>query len=58
MEGMIWRERECRELFPPRTVRLIVDRPASLVLHDIALGVELLLRHRRQEATHAVCLEP
>src|SRR5690242_1748913 len=33
---------------PPGPVGLIVDRPASLVLHDVALGVQLLLRHRRE----------
>src|SRR6476620_2476522 len=58
MEGMIGRERERWELFPPRAVWLIVDRPASFVLHDVTLRVELLLRHRREEATHPVGLQP
>ena len=58
MEGMAGWERECRKLLPPRAVRLIVDRPASFVFHDVTLGVELLLRHRRQQAAHPVGLQP
>ena len=42
----------------PRPVRLVVDAPAALVLHDVALVVELLLRHRRQERGHPIGLEP
>src|SRR3712207_7165443 len=41
-----------------RSVRLVVHRPAALVLHDVALRVELLLRHRRQQVAHAVRLQP
>ena len=41
-----------------RAVRLVVHRPAALVLHDVALRVELLLRHRRQQIAHAIRLEP
>ena len=53
--------REARALgrsLPPRAVRLIVDRPASFVLHDIALRIELLLRHRGKQVSHAIRLEP
>ena len=52
------RKTEGRKTLPPRAVRLVVDRPAALVLHDIALRVELLLREPRQHATHPVGLEP
>ena len=37
----------------PVAVRLVVDAPAPLVLHDVALVVELLLRHRGQQPAHA-----
>jgi hypothetical protein len=39
-------------------VRLIVDRPPSFILYDIALGIELLLRHRREQLTHPVSFQP
>ena len=42
----------------PVPVRLVVDAPAALVLHDVALVVELLQGHRRQQARHAIGLEP
>ena len=42
----------------PVAVRLVVDRPAPLVLHHLALVVELLLGHRRQQAGQPVGLEP
>jgi hypothetical protein len=39
-------------------VGLIVHALAPLVLHDVALRVELLLRHDRQQPPHAVGFEP
>ncbi len=57
MERVRWRKGERRQTLPPRAVRLIIDRPAALVLHDITLGVELLLRHRRQHPSHTVGFE-
>ena len=45
-------------LLVPGPVRLVVDRPAALVLHDVPLVVELLLGHRRQEAGEPIGLEP
>ncbi len=39
-------------------VRLVVDRQAPLVLHDVPLVVELFLGHGRQEAGHPVRLQP
>ena len=58
VEGMVRRVAERGELLPPRAVGLVVHRPAALVLHHVALRVELLLRHRGEEAPHAVGLEP
>ena len=58
MERMVRRKAERRKLFHPRAVRLIVHRPPSLVHHDFALSVELLLRHRRQQLAHAIRFEP
>ena len=55
---MCGRKRERRKLFPPRAVWLVVHAPASLVLHHVTLRVQLLLRHRRQQAPHAVGLQP
>ena len=45
-------------LLVPRPVGLVVDAPAALVLDHVALVVELLLGHRRQQRRHAVGLEP
>jgi hypothetical protein len=45
-------------LLVPGAVRLVVDAPAALVLHDVALVVELLLGHGGQQARHAIGLEP
>ena len=58
VEGVIRRECQSWQPFPPRAVRLVVHRPAALILHDVALRVELLLRHRRKECAHAVGLQP
>ncbi len=58
VERVLRRIRQRGEALPPGAVRLVVDRPAALVLHDVALGVELLLRHRREQPAHAVGLEP
>ena len=58
MERMLGGKRERREPLPPRAVRLVVHRPAALVLHDVALRVELLLRHRGKQLAHAIGLEP
>src|SRR5678809_1340232 len=49
---------ECRNFLPPRSIRLIVHRPASLVFYDISLRIELLLRHRRQKSPHSIRFEP
>ena len=58
MERMLLREAERRQTLPPRAVRLVVDRPAAFVLHDVALRVELLLREPWQHPAHAIGLEP
>jgi hypothetical protein len=58
VERMLGGKRERRQLLPPRAVRLIVDRPAPLVLHHVALRVELLLRHRREQPAHAIGFQP
>ncbi len=58
VEGVLRWIGECRQLLPPGAVRLIVHAPASFVDHDIALVVELCLRHGRQQLTHAIGLEP
>ena len=58
VERMLAREAERRQPLPPGAVRLIVYRPATLVLHHVALRVELLLCHRREEPRHAVRFEP
>ena len=46
------------ELLVPRPVRPVVVRPALLVLHDLALVVEVLLAERLGEGAHPVGLEP
>ena len=58
MEGVVRRKRERRQPLPPRAIGLIVHAPAALVLHDIALRVQLLLRHRRKQLSHAIRFEP
>src|SRR6476661_7580058 len=58
LEWMRNREYQLLHLLEHRTVRLIVHRPASLVLHDVPLGVELLLRHCREQITHAIRFQP
>ena len=58
MERMLLRETQRRQTLPPGAVRLIVDRPATLVFHDIALRVEFLLSQTRQHPPHAVSLQP
>jgi hypothetical protein len=58
MEWMIFRKGQRGQAFPPCAVRLVVDRPPPLVLHDVTLSVELLLCHARQEIAHPVRLEP
>jgi hypothetical protein len=45
-------------LLVPGSVRLVVDGPAALVLDDVALVVQLLLGHRREEARQPIRLEP
>ena len=46
------------QLLVPGPVRPVVVRPALLVLHDLALVVEVLLRERVEERAHAIGLEP
>ena len=58
MVRMRGRVRERRQLFPPGAVRLIVHTPSPLVLHHVALRVQLLLRHRGQQAPHAIRFQP
>src|SRR5688572_11778072 len=58
MKWVRLRKRERRESLQPCSIRLIVDGPAALVLHDVALCIQLFLRHRRQQAAHSVCFEP
>ena len=58
MEGMLLRERERRQSLPPGPIRLVIHRPASFVLHDVALRVEFFLRHRGEQVSHAVRLKP
>ena len=58
VEWMARREAEGRKSLPPAAIRLVVHRPPTLVLHDVALRVELLLRHRRQQIAHAIRFEP
>src|SRR5690606_672265 len=55
---MIRRIHECLDALVPVAVRLVVDAPAPLVLHDIALVVELLLRHRGKQPAESVALQP
>ncbi len=45
-------------LLEPRAVRLIVEALTALVLHDLALIVELRLGERLDKSAHAVGLEP
>src|SRR5207244_6954406 len=46
------------QLLLPGPVRLVVDRPATLVLHYVSLVVELLVGHGGNQTGHAVGLEP
>jgi hypothetical protein len=46
------------DLVPPAAVRPVVVRPALLVLDDVALVVQVLLRQRVEEGPHPVRLEP
>src|SRR6266566_7914367 len=55
---MRWRKHELLHLLEHCAVRLIVDRPAALVLNNIPLSIEFLLRHCRQQLTHSVSFEP
>ena len=56
--GMAVGEDRAEKLLDPRAVRPVVVRPALLVLHDLALVVEVLLRERVEERAHAIGLEP
>src|SRR5688572_10323457 len=58
MEWMFFRKCELRKFFPPRAVRLIVNRPPAFILHDIALCIELFLRHCGKQRAHSVRFEP
>src|SRR5687768_6348839 len=58
MKWVRLRKRERRESLQPCSIRLIVDGPAALILHDVALCIQLFLRHRRQQAAHSVCFQP
>ena len=58
MERMVLGKGECRQALPPRAVRLIVDGPSTLVLHDVALRVEFLLCHGGEQLPHPVSFEP
>ena len=55
---MVRRVEVALELLVPRAVRAVVVRPALLVLHDLALVVEVLLAQRVEERPHPVGLEP
>ena len=56
--GVLRRVKMRLQLFLPRAVGPVVVRPALLVLHDLALVVEVLLAERVEERGHAVRLEP
>src|SRR4051812_5175087 len=58
LKRMRWGEYQLLHLLEHRTVWLVVHRAPALVLHDIALSVQLLLSHRRQKLTHAVGFQP
>src|SRR5215217_1923767 len=54
---MISREAVRHHLLEPRAVRLVVDALATLVFHNFALVVELLLVESLGESAHAIGLE-
>jgi hypothetical protein len=58
MKRMRGRKYQLLQLLQHRPVGLVVDRPTPFVFDDVALRVELLLRHRRQEVAHSIRLEP
>ncbi len=51
-------EQVAEDLLVPRPVRPVVVAPALLVLHDLALVVEVLLAERLEQRPHPVRLEP
>ena len=51
-------EQVAEDLLVPRPVRPVVVAPALLVLHDLALVVEVLLAQRVEQRPHPVRLEP
>ena len=55
---MIGRIERFQQPFFGLAVRYVVDRLPPLVLDHVALVVELLLRHRRQQKAHPIGLEP
>ena len=55
---VLGREQVRLELLVPRAVGPVVVAPALLVLHDLALVVEVLLAERLEERAHPVRLEP
>ena len=56
--GMILGEHMRLELLVPGSVRPVVVRPAFLVLHDLALVVEVLLRQCIEQRAHPVGFQP
>src|SRR5258706_9319036 len=58
MVRMVVGEKRFLGFLDPRSVRLIVDALPALILHDLALVIELRLRQRFGERAHPVGLEP
>ena len=58
MKWVVRREHEFLQFFPAGTIRLVIDRPAPFVFHDVTLRVEFDLREGGQHTSHAVGLEP
>src|SRR6185295_10968735 len=58
LEWMRAWEHQLLELLEHRAVRLIIYGPPALIFYNVPLGIELLLRHGRQQVTHAICFQP
>src|SRR5690242_21250444 len=58
MKWMRYRKDELLQLLQHCSVRLIINRPAALVFNDVALSIELLLRHCGQQITHSIRFQP
>src|SRR5689334_3130236 len=58
MKWMRYRKDELLQLLQHCSVRLIINRPAALVFNDVALSIQLLLRHCGQQITHSIRFQP